>query len=76
VGNVPLIKYSKKIYPKGEELIFEPREIPLEEEDKIIDLKGRGEKYGVLSVSGNLYIWGKSSKEYVNGLKEYEHLQQ
>lgn len=31
---------------------------------KFIELKGKGEMFGALSLSGQLYIWGKNSKVF------------
>jgi hypothetical protein len=40
MGNVIHLKLRKKKYPNGQEMIFVPREVPLDDE-KLIDLQGR-----------------------------------
>ena len=35
----------------------------------MIDLKGRGERFGALTLLGELYIWGKNMKQHLPKLE-------
>lgn len=47
-------------------MIFEPREVKVKG-SKFIDLKGSNDRFGLLSIAGELYLWGNNAKILFDG---------
>ena len=53
--------------PKKDAIIFEPQEIKTSNPSKFVDLKGKNDNFGVLSLVGELYLWGRTAKTLLGG---------
>lgn len=67
MGNVLFCIFRNKLQPSKEQILFEPREVPLPSPAKLVDIKGYCDRFAVLSLTGELYVWGKNVRKLLTG---------